>query len=459
MWNTRLVFVCLFATLLLILAACKSETTTSDTAATTETTATTGTPAATATTPSIPKPQECPPAGETCPGSACPDSITTAQATMPATACPREGEFQSDVDTFSWNEFIALNWPADVATCAPNTGKSIVNVQSGDGTVAVWQTYMPSSNVFRAGGAAPAAWCSGNGLTQGGARALDDVAKAEPHFVKLGAAFARISEPTDDLQAAGGVLTDQSGRWVRYEKLMNQDEYNYTVQNKLYSKAGQTAFKNAGNKAINLPTGPTGAVEVKASWKVLTDAEIASKKYFTQVATVYNTPNNAPSPGKNPVTLGLVGLHIIHKTPQQTGFFWSTFEHADNDTVFAGSGTANKQTATKPYVELNPDGSPHNQPVNVQRTHSDYIDNEINAYYRALLAGSVFANYRLISTQWQTGGAPQGAPPFVANITMETYVQDLQVGKASGCLACHTTTPTAVTGLAGDHSFLFANAQ
>jgi hypothetical protein len=445
---TRRVLVCL---LLVAIFGCKPQEATTDTSTTTAPTISTATTG-------IPKPPECPPAG-TCPGSACQDSITTASATIPAQACPREGEFQSDVDTFSWNEFIALNWPASLGNCSADTAKSILNVQSGDGTVAVWQTYMPPSNVFVAPGLTPAAWCSGNGLTAPGSRPLNDVAKADAIFAKLGAAFAAISEPTDDLQAVGGVLTDQSGRWVRYEKLMGPDEYNYTIQNKLWSKAGQTAFKNAGNTAINLPTGPTGAIEIKSSWKVLTSAEIASKKYFTTTATVYNTPSGAPSPGQNPVTMGLVGLHIIHKTPQQTGFFWSTFEHVDNDTVFAGAGTPNKQTATKPYVELNPDGSPHNSPVNVQRTHSDYIDKPINAYYQALLAGSVFANYRLISTQWQTGGAPQGTPAFVANITLETYVQDLQVGTASGCLACHTTTPTAVTGLAGDHSFLFATAQ
>jgi hypothetical protein len=452
----RSIFVYSLATLLSIAIACKP----AESVHPTETTATTATTDTTGTGPkTVTKPQECPPDG-TCPGSACPDAITAAAATIPATACPREGEFQSDVDTFSWNEFIALNWPANLANCSANTARSILNVQSGDGTVAVWQTYMPSSSVFVASGGQPAAWCSGNGLATAGARPIDDVAKAEPHFAKLGAMFAQISEPTDDLQAAGGVLTDQSGRWLRYEKLMNQDEYNYTIQNKLWSKAGQTAFKNAGNTAINLPTGPTGAIEIKASWKVLTPAEISGKRYFTTTATVYNTPNNDPSPGKNPVTLGLVGLHIIHKTPQQTGFFWSTFEHVDNDTVFAGgSGGQNQQTAKKPYMELKADGTPNNSPVNVKRLHDSFLDPEINQYYQSLLAGSVFANYRLISTQWQTGGAPQGTPPFVANITMETYVQNLQVGKASGCLACHTTTGTAVAGLGGDHSFLFGNAQ
>jgi hypothetical protein len=426
--------------------------------ASSDTTATTGSAAQ-----ALPMPKECPPPG-TCPGSTCQTAITQASTAFPAQACPRFGEFQSDVDVFSWNEFIALNWPANLGNCSPNTSRSILNVKSNDGTATVWQTYMPSDRVFVAAGKQPAAWCSGNGLA-GGMRAIDDVAKAEPIFAKLGAHFARIAEPDESLQAAGGVLTDQSGRWVRYEKLMNYDEYTYVVQNKLWSKAGLTAFKNSGKTTLNLPTGPTGAVEIKASWKVLTPQELSSGKYFTTRATVYNTPSGAPSPGKNPVTLGLVGLHIIHKTPQQTGFFWSTFEHVDNDRVFfnpASNTAPNTQTAQKPYAELNPNGSPKNLPVQVKRTHPTALSDTLNAYYRSLLAGSVFANYRLISTQWQTGGAPQGTPPFVANITMETFVQDLTTGPkkdTTGCLACHIKTPTSVAGLAGDSSFFFLNAQ
>jgi hypothetical protein len=415
----------------------------------------------------VQKPEVCPPPGESCPGSVCQTAITAASATFPATACPRFGEFQSDVDTFAWNEFIALNWPATLSNCSPDTSKSILNVKSGDGTVAVWQTWMPPDRVFVAPGRQPAAWCKGNGLDAHGRRPLLDIAKADGRFAKLGAAFAKISEPTGVLEP-GGVLTDQSGRWVRYEIVMNQDEYNYTIQNTLWSKAGQQAFKNAGNNAINLPTGPTGAVELKASWKVLTDAEKNGGRYFTTVATVYNNAEGAPSPGPNPVTLGLVGLHIIHKTPEQTSFFWSTFEQVDNDNdgVFHKTGsntTPNKQTAQTPYIELTPDGTPINIPVQVKREHSvesvDDIAPLINAYYQALLNGSVLQYYRLISTQWQAGAAPQGTPAFVANVTLETYVQNLQDGKKSGCLACHTTTGTAVPKLGGNHSFLFATAK
>lgn len=452
MTHRTLIFLCLFA---LLIATCKPIEQAGDTTTSSTDTSTT----------SVQKPPQCPPAGG-CVGSACPDSITTASSIFPASACPFEGEGQNGVDTFAWNEFIALNWPANRGNCTPDTNKSILNVKSGDGTVAVWQTWMPPDRLFVAPGQQPAPWCSGNGLDASGSRPMTMVAKADERFASLGPAFAMISE-IGGVEEPGGVLTDQNGRWVRYEIVLNQDEYNYAMQNKLWSKAGQQAFQSAGNTSINLPTGPTGAVEIKSSWKVLTDAEISGGRYFTTVATVYNTPGGAPSPGKNPVTLGLVGLHIIHKTEQQTTFFWSTFEQVDNDRVFFNPNSTtpqNTQTATKPYIELNPDGTAHNLPVQVKRVHSvESIDSTaipLNAYYQAILGSSVFANYRLISTQWTTGGAPQGTPSYVSNVTLETYVQNHASGKSTGCLACHTsTTPTAVKNLNGDFSFLFGGAQ
>jgi len=270
--------------------------------------------------------------------------------------------------------------------------------------------------------------------------------------------FAQISEPTG-VEAVGGVVTDQSGRWLRYERYMNQTEYNQVVPSQWYRLS-------VLNKLASI-TLPPGSLELKSSWKILTPQEIAGGRYYTTVATVYNSPAGTPSPGKNPVTLGLVGLHIIQKTPQQSGFFWSTFEQVDNDKVFfnpTSKTPVNTQTAPKPYVELNPNGSPHNPAVQIKRVNKAAADPLLNAYYQKLLAGSVFANYRLISTQWQTGGAPQGVPPGVANITIETFVQSVSspsTGKTpyTGCLACHANARAVNNKTVTDHSFLFLEAK
>ena len=79
----------------------------------------------------VPTPRQACLGGTGCAASACPTSITPAQATLPLAACPINGETQSAVDIFSWNEFIALNWPATTA-CAADQAKSILSFKSGD---------------------------------------------------------------------------------------------------------------------------------------------------------------------------------------------------------------------------------------------------------------------------------------------------------------------------------------
>ena len=183
----------------------------------------------------VPQPPMCAQSQQDCSGlSPCaPSPITTAQAEIPAKPCTFQGEggpeTQSFVDIYSWTLFLALNWPASTASCAADTAKSITQVQSGDGTFVVWQTYMSGDSVFvNPGYEKPAAWCSGNSLAAGAERVFDNEAKAVAAAKKLGGPHTQIAEPGGDvLQAAGGVVTDQNGRWLRYERLMNKVEYDY----------------------------------------------------------------------------------------------------------------------------------------------------------------------------------------------------------------------------------------
>src|SRR5437763_12917140 len=67
---------------------------------------------------------------------------------------------------------------------------------------------------------------------------------------------------------------------VYYEELLNEDEFNYIVQNALYNADTQNTL--ASNSYIYLPEGPSafgsiGAIELKAAWKVLTPAELNAK--------------------------------------------------------------------------------------------------------------------------------------------------------------------------------------
>ncbi len=438
---------------------------------TTETPETEATPPRAEAAATVTQPPMCAASVKDCNGlSQCaPSPISTAQATPPAQPCTFQGEggplTQSFVDIYSWNLFLALNWPASTSNCAADTSKTITNVKSGDGTYVVWQTYMPGENVFvNPGYQKPAAWCSGNDLAAGAQRVFDNEAKAVPAAKKLGGPFLKISEPGGDvLQASGDVVTDQSQRWLRYEKLMNDVEYNYVVPDRWNAVQLQAMWND--NQAIRLPQ---GAIEVKSAWKVLTPSEISGNRYFTTQGIVCNTPDGQKTPcDAQPVTIGLVGLHLVQQTSDGGTMFWSTFEQNDNDTVFFNPNSTapvNTDLAQKPYVELDASCKGINQPTQIKRVTPVPADPNLNAYYQGLLAGSVFANYRLISTQWATGFGPAFTPPNVANITLETYVQDISSGNATGCFTCHYKATSNIKNAQGqlqdsNHSFFFLEAQ
>ena len=189
-------------------------------------------------------------------------------------------------------------------------------------------------------------------------------------------------------EAVGGVLTDQNGRFVRYEVRLNKDEYDFLRQNNLWSRRGQDYYTNTLKKTIkfpegNLQTGAVGAIEIKAAWKVLSPSEVTGKRFYMTKGVVFNDEkDNHPSV----VTLGLVGLHIIHKTQRQPTWICATFEHVDNLRPAPGSPPGakasfnnpdclplqcppNEQTASQPYTELGPDGRPLNKPVQVVRVN------------------------------------------------------------------------------------------
>jgi hypothetical protein len=388
-----------------------------------------------------------------CAGSTCLAKISDAATTVPPDACPFEGESQTDADIFSWNTFIAINWPADEATCAADKRASI---QSGKSPT-VWESWAEDSGVFVAPPAKPAPFCEGKTqrLQRAPAKVRALAEKSGVHRVLHRRSKSKLDSLGDIGQAVGGVLTDQNGRFVRYEIHVNADEYDYLVKNELWSYDGQ-----AKAKKIEFPVKPTGAVEVKAAWKILTNAEVKSGRFYTTRAIVYNDKDETPSPGENPVTLGLVGMHIVHKTAKQKSWFWSTFEHVDNTTTSffdakCKTCAPNKQTANADHlVELDAKGKPINKPVQVVRTNAIQASPALNEYYRGLLKGSVWENYQLISTQWTTPHFPDGEPKVLANAVMETFIQ-----QKSSCISCHQMAVTRGSSIDADFSFLLMDAK
>lgn len=397
---------------------------------------------------------------------------------------------QAAADVFSWQSFIAMNWPADSHNCGPDTTGG-TTILSGKGPV-VWETYLSTDQVFVSSPATPAQWCTG-GNAQNALRLLPPTVQDLARRTGVYRFVHRISKfPNGLQQAVGGPLVDQNGRFARYEVRVNQDEYNYIVKNVLWDTAGQQQFVRAGKKVV-MPAGATtygsvGAMEFKAAWKVLGAGDDTTRFYRIR-AIVYNDDTGAVSPGPNPVTLGLVGLHIAHKTATQRNWVWSTFEQVDNLTKSFAKPHCDTCKPNQPlpgpnYVELSPNGQPLNPPTQVVRVNKveDPFADSINRYFRKLLKGSVWEHYQLVSTQWLF--AEDMTPSFLANSVQETFAQGPHPASfgnftpiidqpyytdslynpfsnsvSSSCMGCHYVSTLPYSTAKADFSFILGEAH
>jgi hypothetical protein len=465
-------------TLLALAVACRNEmppyidttATATDTPATTSTTLTTSTTATTATTTTT-----APPTG--------PAIVLSSKIPHDAAFGSLQGintntgkllALQGDFDIFSWNSFIALNWPP-----GPDG--------NGDPKKTIGQNV---ANVFLPGGATPK-WngpppvippeCKVDYLP--GMRILSQVGKTPTVLTDF-------SKPFNT-----GPLIDQNGVYTRYEILVNKMMFDYILSNSLYSKAGQKVFTGPVKFTCGDIAGPAeGAIMVKSAWKVIDPAD--KGHFHSEQVLVYAQASKNPaypaSCGKK--LMGLVGLHIGHKTNSASQWLWSTFEHIDNapseDDVKNGKFKAKYNYYDPKCTAAN---CPQNKvpprpwdPTKVRSFHSQVVrmnmfkGNEFaftsatarNADAVKLLAGvnpkSVWQNYELVSTMWPTDsgkcapapGIPLGnpAPSFLANTTLETYIQGMVPNVSSNCIECHNNA-TMTTPVASDFTYILQRAK
>ncbi|HXC05146.1 MAG TPA: hypothetical protein VNZ86_10375, partial [Bacteroidia bacterium] len=227
---------------------------------------------------------------------------------------------------------------------------------------------------------------------------------------------------------------------------------------------------------------------IKATWKILIPGTDDTSKFYKKQAVIY-VPANQSITGSALYLrewVGLVAMHIIHKTNLFPFWIWTTFEHVDNapekaevskagnnfsffnpecntcvvDTppVAPASGPYIWQ-ATKPYAKTYATQGKYGTQVVRQNTVYGPTDG-VNGMWRKKLAasGSVFANYRLIGSQWSVVGETHpadtiAAPPILANTTLETYIQN-----SSCTMTCHRFA-TDAAGFTADFSFLMGHVQ
>lgn len=339
---------------------------------------------------------------------------------------------QREFDILAWQAFLALNWPVK-ADANPPKGTPITSPIGQPR----WSFWRPSPSIFLPDGAQPAPWnaaVAGQALNQGTFT-----------LKKTKAAWRQHAAAEDNFEAFSGPLVDQNGKWVRYEALVNHEEFDYIRSNELYSIDGQIRFSQAG-KLVGFPVNAGnlrhGAIEIKLAWKEMGPNDDPRRFYTARVKVKVSEAGHENGDAQyRTITAGLVGMHISMRTQSSPQWIWSTFEQIDNvrqnpidpahpQGALSHANFMNPALKDAPVNLLPPMNAPQSAgkgnyttwyesltttPVQVARialpTQPGLNDLDaqmaaaaaaLNTQVQALLRkqGSVFQYYELIGTQW-----------------------------------------------------------
>jgi hypothetical protein len=400
------------------------------------------------------------------------------------------GQTNCNFHQFMWQSLLFLIQPVS------STSVTTTSVRQ-------FETWMPSYGIFVDEGQQPAAW---------GSAATPTFCNV-PSGVEANYIFSELT-----LQAGSHhPLIDQSLNDVYYNVSVNQPAYEFITGCDLYkAQCGITLAPDlltpSTTPVVNIPVlypqlaFPDEAIELKTSWKILTPAEQATNSF-------YMTNGSVKSPNKDCLenqVLGLVGMHIVSKTPTHPEFIWATFEHKNNapdcaaptaiaplpggwtfyDEQCTGDCTTNEYTPEKAtqVCRMHPWGDP------TQGTYPNGLDcsstpppayiceNDVQQYIiepntnnlialndsmTSMMASlpidninKIWGNYQLVGNLWTINGI---LPPNLqsqrgslsdANTTMETYVQngESNMTNPNSCFSCHNLDGKTVTSSSSQNS-------
>ncbi|MCU1256607.1 MAG: hypothetical protein JWM83_2906 [Candidatus Angelobacter sp.] len=374
---------------------------------------------------------------------------------------------QHAFDFNSWLTFLALN--------APAAGGVI-----GNDAPTIWQKWAEVEDVFLPHGQAPRPWGSPPIRP-----AVCPKGTNMPILRMVGKTPNVLSTVIQPFNT--GPLIDQNGQYVHYEIVINQPMFEYIVQNHLYSQEGQTSFPGPTEFPEGTlsqgQTGTIGAIVVKASWKVLNLKTEKASDFHSAKVLIYIPPQDNPKIQEKcyAATVGLVGLHIVHRTDGEPQWIWATFEHVDNDPTeaavkanqlqghynFFNPKCADCAVNHQPPRPWNPNIVPFPKGYTSQIVRLIDLTDEakkLNAAFQEILPNTVWQHYMLVSTQWPTNAKskidPNGvpAPTFLGNSTLETYIQGTVPQSSSSCMACHGNA-TDTTGRPSNFTYVLERAQ
>lgn len=388
---------------------------------------------------------------------------------------------QIAADIMSWRAFVSLNWPVN-DDGSPNNNQTIG--QFGD-NFPVWQTWSTIGDIFRPYGAPPIPW--------GQQQPVPAVCEQLSKKMKGRRLVLHQTTKTSDLLQAfvqpfnTGPLIDLNSAYAQFEIRYNKTAYDYINNNQLYNTQGQANFANNGGN-VSFPcsdptSGQVGGIMLKGAWKLM-GANDDPSKFHTTEALVYNPGSAQPYVAESCQlqTVGMVGFHIGYKPQNLPQWLWATFEHVRNapqanetpsgqyNFYKVGSTTTPNQMPPPPW---NP--ALGGTPVQVVREvpiadSTKAVNLAWQTALRSVNASSVWQNYMLVSTQWptvtqnscttpaQNNQLGNPFPQFLANITLETYIQGTTPQASSTCVGCHGNA-IDTAGKFGDYLYGLATAQ
>ena len=306
-------------------------------------------------------------------------------------------------------------------------------------------------------------------------------------------------------QADGSVLMSQNRSLVYYATMVN-DVYAYFLTGVKVGAIGPGTQFPTTQPELNqilafaapfarIPDPEALAIEIKTSW-VDVKSLANPGDYLTMSAMVPIYDQSDPSlwvpTGSKPVTLALVGVHVVGSAANHPEMIWATFEHFNNSpsqsyTYNSTSGprpsppdpsvawlfnsgkptSVNQATMVMSGVDIaglganpftpsdtlriNAWGAAQNAPPNPGVPSPAASNSELISINHSVLTqippGDVRARYFMLGSTWTNGRPPTGSFPQgnvvgtsqLSNSTLETYVQGSGAYDAFlGCFGCHT---------------------
>lgn len=426
-----------------------------------------------------------------------PPTPSVSSPTLPtdAESCANNGITQ--FDDFSWRSFIALIWPAAKGQRGvPDTSKTNFPVNGP----LVFETYKADWESFPSPTApnpppAPLPWQDFAGTSNPCGSAVnvgwgDVLLASETKFGNLGlAGFGNFF--VGPVISSGFAQSVSQQHYLRFQASYNQTEYDQILGNKWYLQAnlGNVTFCSNGATVGGQQCPAENSVDLKSSWMDMDGVPPdLQSRYYTKQAWVLD-----PAKGQcTQRTVGLVGLHIVSKTPARPQWIWSTFEQIDNVPVVTGAtptantvfnlndgNASNTMPSQDPYCVPgqpgNQNGCPGTPPppavipadaseakrfnvIRIQPIGIGYPSGQpdqttpaTNASYQALLAkvapNAPWQYYQLVMTQWPVPGktpANAGDPKhsFPGTIPNLSCVPTVKGAYSHQCSSANVTMET-----------------